>query len=110
MDEKILFSSFATGLGLIAVSMHIFWTSMNFLGFISSLIIGIAGFFLASSRFLIIYHTESRKKPYAWIILVIFASVMVTLLPFWCHETHFLGKEFKYCVYENLWDYIVFKK
>ncbi|MBN1896356.1 MAG: hypothetical protein JW789_01350 [Candidatus Aenigmarchaeota archaeon] len=110
MDEKILFSEFATGLAGIVASTYVFWYWVNFAGFIISFILGIAGLLLSSSRFLIIYHTESRKKPYAWIILSLFAVAVFTLIPVWCHETHIMGKEFTYCAYENLWDHFIFGK
>ena len=43
-------------------------------------------------------------------LLVIFISVLITVLPVWCHETNIMGKEFKYCVYENLWDHFIIER
>ena len=110
MDEKTLLSEFATGLAIIIVSAHVFWTWIGFSGFMTAIIIGTVGFLLTSSRFLIIWHTGTRRNPLFWMLLVIFISVLITVLPVWCHETNIMGKEFKYCVYENLWDHFIIER
>lgn len=96
-----------TGLSLIVLSGVAYSHSYNVATYIPAILLAIGGLFLASSRFLIIWNTGMRKKPYIWVLLAAFLFMYFSFFPVWCQMRHFPGKEFKYCFYEDMWNYFL---
>jgi len=105
MEYLRTFFGLLTGLSLITIATPLFWYSHNFTGFITSFLIGLAGFSLTLSRILIVAHTAMRRKWWVWAGVAVFVFLIFSFLPLWCVKTNVIGKELTYCFYRNFWEF-----
>lgn len=94
-----------SGFMLMVLASAIFWVSETFPVYIISVSIGIGGFFLASSKMLVIY--DSRCCHIIWLVVisVLFLFLIGSFIPLNCSRT-FTGQEWVVSC-QNLWSSLI---
>jgi hypothetical protein len=106
MNEKLnVFLQMLTGFFLILTGSVGFWYATGFLGFVASMSIVFVGFFLTSSRMIIVNEVGILNKPWLVCITLFFGFLIVSFLPFWCFETVNVAEGWQSCTYMDLWEF-----
>ncbi len=103
MEKKSTIFEMITGLSLIVLSTLIYWNLQSFPTFMLSVITVIGGFFLTSSRILVLVEIGMHKKWWFWAIIASYAFLTFSFMPIWCAERVMVGGGFFYCINENFW-------
>jgi len=96
-----------TGLSLVVVSTFMYWSAETVAAFTISIVIAMSGIFLTLSRIMILVEIGSHRRWWFWVTIAFFASLALSFLPLCCVERVVIGKEFTYCFYLNLWEFLL---
>ena len=107
MEREILkiYGQMLTGLLLMVLFNVGFWHVTDILGFIVTLGFLVTGFFLSTSKALVLRELGYMKNPVFLATLFIFIFLFVSFLPVWCHELVNVVEGWRMCAYMNFWEY-----
>ena len=109
-EKRDVFLQMAMGLLLLVIANVGYWLSTWFLWVIVSLAIGLAGFFLATSRMLVLREVRFLREPLFLLTVGGFIVLFVSFIPMWCFEIVNVAEGWKTCSYMNFWEFFFYPK